>query len=77
MHLPLYVGLALFGVVIEHVIVHGGLASIHGPEAVALAVASVAAVGALAALTRMAVPEVSAAGQSHPAIARVEPSGAA
>ena len=76
-HLPLYVGLALFGVVIEHVIVHGGLASIHGPEAVALAVASVAAVGALAALTRMAVPEVSAAGHSDPAIARVEPSGAA
>jgi low temperature requirement protein LtrA len=74
-HLPLYVGLALFGVVTEHVIVHGGLAAVHRPEAVALAVAAAAAVGALAALTRLATPAVSAAGHCHPAIARAEQPG--
>jgi hypothetical protein len=71
------VGLALFGVVIEHVIVHGGLAAIHAPEAIALAAASVAVVGALATLTRLATAEVSAAGHSDPAIARVEQPGTA
>jgi low temperature requirement protein LtrA len=74
-HLPLYVGLALFGVVTEHVIVHGGLAAMHRPEAVALAVAAAAAVATLAALTRLAAPEVSAAGHCHPAIARAEQPG--
>ena len=76
-HLPLYVGLALFGVVTEHVIVHGGIAAIHAPEAVALAAASAAVVGALATLTRLAAAGVSAAGHSDPAIARVEQPGTA
>jgi low temperature requirement protein LtrA len=76
-HLPLYVGLALFGVIIEHVIVHGGLAAIHGPEAAALGAASTATLASLAALTRMAPGEVSAAGHSDPAIARAAQSGTA
>jgi low temperature requirement protein LtrA len=71
-HLPLYVGLALFGVVIEHVIVHGGLVAIHGPEAAALAAACAAALGSLVALTWLASPGVFAAGHCHPAIARAE-----
>jgi low temperature requirement protein LtrA len=76
-HLPLYVGLALFGAVVEHVIVHGGVAAIHGPEALALAAASAATLGALVALTRLATAEVSAAGHSDPAIARGEQPDAA
>ena len=74
-HLPLYVGLALFGVVTEHVIVHGGLSAIHRPEAVALTAACAAALGSLAALTRLAAPELFADGHCDPAIARAEQPG--
>lgn len=75
LHLPLYAGLALFGVVTEHVIVHGGLAAIHRPEAVALGSAFAAVAGALTALTGLAPSEVFAAGHSDPAIARAEQPG--
>ena len=71
-HLPLYIGLALFGAVTEHVIVHGGVAAIHRPEALALAAASAATLGALGVLSRLATTDASAAGHSDPAIARGE-----
>jgi low temperature requirement protein LtrA len=81
-HLPLYLGLAMGGVIIEHVVQVGGIAAVHVEEIGALALAATATVGALAVLTSLAgrtepagsappTHALSADGQPGPEIARV------
>jgi len=54
-HLPLYLGLALTGVGIEHSVRNGGVASLHGEELEVLALALWLAAGAIAVLRRTRV----------------------
>ena len=53
-HLPLYLGLATGGVIVEHVVKIGGLAAVHAEEAGALAAAMGAIGGSLLVLTALA-----------------------
>ena len=65
-HLPLYLGLATGGVIVEHVVKIGGLAAVHAGEAGALAAAVGAIAGSLLVLTALA-------GRAEPATHSGEP----
>ncbi|MGE0812906.1 MAG: low temperature requirement protein A [Vicinamibacterales bacterium] len=58
-HLPLYLGIALLGVGVEHAVKAGGWQALHGEEAalVALAVAAAGAALATLATTRQSTPD--------------------
>ena len=51
-HLPLYLGIALFGVAVEHAVRGGGWQALHGSEAALAALASGLLISALVALQR-------------------------
>jgi len=67
-HLPLYLGLATGGVIIEHVVKIGGLVAVHAEEGAALGAAVGAIAGALLALTALA-------GRAEPAGSSEAPAG--